>query len=115
MGPDEQAELAALRGAEKLRLFYRIWTLKEALVKALGTGLFTDASQFQVPPRMRWGDPTGTFSFPHLPSVAWGLEEIGNEQFAAGLAYELPPNARPRTDAEPQMGEAALREGLPIG
>ena len=115
MGPDEQAELAALRGAQKLRLFYRIWTLKEALVKALGTGLFTDASQFQVPPRMRSGDATGLFRFPNLRSVAWGLEEIGNEQFAAGLAYELPPNSRPRADAEPVTVEATSQKGLKIG
>ena len=90
MGPDEQAELAALRGAERLRLFYRLWTLKEALIKALGTGFSTDPSQFQVPSGMRSGDASGTFRFPHLPSVAWGLREIGNEEFAAALAYEVP-------------------------
>ena len=93
MGPEEQAELAALRGADKLRLFYRLWTLKEALIKALGTGFSTDVSQFQVPPGMRSGDAVGTFRFPHLRSVVWGLEEIGNEEFAAALAYELPSGA----------------------
>ncbi len=90
MGPEEQAELAALRGAEALRLFYRIWTFKEALIKALGTGFAVDPSGFQVPPRMRGGEAAGTFRFPNLPSVAWGLEEIGDERFAAALAYELP-------------------------
>ena len=90
MGPDEQAELAALRGAERLRLFYRLWTFKEALIKALGTGFSADPSQFQVPAGMRSGVASGTFTFPHLPSIAWRLREIGNEQFAAALAYELP-------------------------
>ena len=90
MGPEERAELAALRGDERIRQFYRLWTLKEASIKALGTGFSTDPSRFQVPPRMRWGETSGTFRFPHLPSVAWGLREIGNEEFAAALAYELP-------------------------
>ena len=90
MGPEEQAGLDALQGAERLRMFYRLWTFKEALIKALGAGFSTDVSRFQVPPRMRWGGSAGTFRFPHLPSVAWGLEDIGGERFAAALAYELP-------------------------
>ena len=47
MGPDERAQLASLRGIERLRLFYRIWTCKEALIKALGTGFSTDISKFR--------------------------------------------------------------------
>ena len=89
MGPEEQRELAALRESAKLHLFYRLWTLKEALIKALGTGFATDPSGFQAPPAMRRGDMAGVFSFPHLPSVAWRLEDIGDERFAAALAHEL--------------------------
>ena len=102
MGRDEQAELASLPGAERLRRFYRLWTFKEALIKALGTGFSTDPSQFQVPPRMRRGEPTGTFRFPHLPSVAWSLADIGNERFAAALAYELPQGAPAGEQEEPE-------------
>ena len=94
MSPEEQVEFAALRGGEKLRLFYRLWTFKEALIKALGTGFSTDVSRFQAPAAMRRGDAAAIFRFPHLPSVAWGLEEIGGERFAAALAYELPPEPR---------------------
>ena len=93
MGPEEQAELAALQGADRLRLFYRLWTFKEALIKALGTGFSTDISRFQVPAAMRRGDAVGAFRFPHLPSVAWRLEDISGERFAAALAYELPRTA----------------------
>ena len=89
MGPEERAELAALRGPAELRLFYRLWTLKEALIKALGTGFSTDPSGFEAPPAMRGGGVAGVFRFPHLPSVAWRLEDIGDERFAAALAYEL--------------------------
>ena len=94
MGPDEQAELHALHGSEKLHRFYRLWTFKEALIKALGTGFSTAPSQFQVPQSMRWGDAVGAFRFPHLQSVTWGLEEIGNQRFAAALAYEAPEKAQ---------------------
>ena len=89
MGPDEQDELAALQGTAQLEYFYRLWTCKEALIKALGTGLATAPSQFQVPSAVRWGATRGTFSFPHVPAVTWGLEEMGNERFAAALAYEI--------------------------
>lgn len=102
MGRDEQAELASLQGAERLRRFYRLWTFKEALIKALGTGFSTDPSQFQVPPRMRWGAPTGAFRFPHLPSVAWRLADIGDERFAAALAYELPQGPQAGEKEDPQ-------------
>ena len=90
MRPEEQAELAALRGFERLGLFYRLWTFKEAAIKALGTGFSTDVSQFNVPPNLRRGDKMGTFRFPHVPSITWALEDLGNKDFAAALAYELP-------------------------
>ncbi len=90
MGPDEQAQLASLQGREKLRQFYRTWTSKEALIKALGTGFATDVSQFQIPAEAGRGNDGHTFMFPQDPSVTWGLEDIGNEEFAAALAYELP-------------------------
>ena len=93
MGRDERTELASVAGAERLHRFYRLWTFKESLIKALGTGFSTDPSQFQVPPSMRWGERAGTFSFPHLRSVTWCLEDIGDERFAAALAYELPRGA----------------------
>ena len=36
---EERAELARLHGAARLRLFFDLWTIKEALIKADGTGL----------------------------------------------------------------------------
>ena len=94
MGPDERAQLAPLQGTERLRLFYRIWTSKEALIKALGTGFATDVSQFQIPADAAGqGNDPHTFKFPEDPSVTWGLEDIGNEKFSAALAYELPTAA----------------------
>ena len=90
--PQEQAELASEQGDEKLRLFFALWTMKEALTKALGAGLFLDMSGFEVPPKMRCGISTGIFQFPCQPSVKWRLENLGSESFAAALAHELEPH-----------------------
>lgn len=90
-GPQEQVELSVLSGAPRLRQFYGLWTIKEALVKALGDGLYIDFSQFQAPQGMRRGEPEGVFRFPHLPTPVWRVENLGNEDFAAALAYELNP------------------------
>jgi len=90
MGPDERRELDRMEGPARLRQFFRLWTCKEALVKALGTGFSTDISGFQIPPNIRWGEAAGVFRFAHLPDVDWQLEDIGREGFAAALASELP-------------------------
>ena len=107
MGPDEKAQLASLEGTEKLRQFYRIWTSKEALIKALGTGFATDVSQFQIPADAGRGDEGQTFRFPDDPSATWGLEDIGNEDFAAALAYELPTAAAPPGNREANLQSRA--------
>ncbi len=107
MGPDEQALLAPLQRTEKLRQFYRIWTSKEALIKALGTGFATDVSQFQVPPGTGRGYERHTFKFPDDASVTWGLEDIGNEEFAAALAYELGATASSSGNCEVNLQSRA--------
>ena len=95
--PDERAELASSGGGERNARFFTLWTIKEALLKALGTGLQLDVAGFEVPPAMRRGVTTGEFRFPHLPAVAWRVENLGNEHFAAALAHERPsePGAHP--------------------
>ncbi|MCY4451964.1 MAG: 4'-phosphopantetheinyl transferase superfamily protein [Immundisolibacterales bacterium] len=94
---DERAELASSGGGDRIARFFTLWTIKEALLKALGTGLQLDVAGFEVPPAMRRGGTTGEFRFPHLPAVAWGIENLGNEHFAAALAHERPsePGAHP--------------------
>ena len=89
LGPDEQARLALAHGYRKLHLFYFFWTLKEALVKALGLGLSLDMSRFEIPPAMRQGGTTCTFQFPQTPTIRWRLKDLGNERFAAAIAHEL--------------------------
>ncbi len=88
-GPAERAELAATGGYAKTHLFFRLWTIKEALMKAHGAGFQLDASSFEVPPGMLRGKSKAAFLLPHLPEVTWLVEDLGNERFAAAIALEL--------------------------
>ena len=90
--PEERAGIEAASGAgERLRRFCDLWTVKEALVKALGEGVHRDLAGFEVPAAMRRGVTTGEFRFPHLPEVTWRVENLGNERFAAAVAHERNP------------------------
>ena len=93
--PDERAEVEAAGGGERIGRFYGLWTIKEALVKALGTGLQLDMAGFEVPAAMRRGVTTGDFRFPHLPATNWRVENLGNEHFAAAVAHEWIPRPAP--------------------
>lgn len=90
-GPHEQSALARVRGRDKAQLFFRLWTIKEALIKALGLGFSLDVSQFEVPPALHQGKMS-VFRFPQLPEVQWRVEYIGNEDFSAAIAHELLPS-----------------------
>ena len=104
LAPDERTELASTSGGDRIVRFYGLWTIKEALVKALGTGLQLDLAGFEVPPAMRRGMTDGVFRFAHLPSVTWRVENLGNEEFAAAVAHEWKPEPR-----EGQSASAARR------
>ena len=99
LGPDERTELAKARGDCKVHMFFRLWTIKEALIKALGTGHLTDVSGFQVPANVRGGQSRGVFRFHHLPAVSWRIEDLGNSDFAAALAHEVHPVSQPAPDS----------------
>lgn len=88
-GPAEQAELASTSGYDKTHLFFRMWTIKEALMKAHGAGFQLDASSFEIPPSMLRGMREAAFRLPQLPEVAWRLADLGNERFAAAIALEV--------------------------
>ena len=47
--PDEAADVLACQGKERVEAFFRCWTRKEAVVKAIGKGLQFPLSQFRVP------------------------------------------------------------------
>ena len=89
-GPTERRALKAVQGPRKIHFFFRLWSLKEALIKALGTGFSLDSCCFEVPEPMLRGMPSGVFTFPHAPSSTWQLLDLGEPRFAAALAYRLP-------------------------
>ena len=94
-GPEERRLLEIAAGREKVQLFYRLWSMKEALIKALGTGFSLNPSRFEVPEPILRGARSGVFRFPHLPSDAWRLLDLGEQRFAAALAYRLSSPSRP--------------------
>ena len=86
----EQERLAMARGNEKTRLFFKLWTIKEALIKAHGSGFALNVSEFEVPPDMLNGATKSAVRLPQLPRVTWHVEDLGNDSFAAAIAHELP-------------------------
>ena len=93
--PRERAELIRARGERKDRLFFGLWTMKEALVKAVGVGLALDFSQFEIPAKLYRGHSVSdVFKFPRLDEnmrgshIRWKLLNLGNADFAAALAFE---------------------------
>ena len=94
-GPDEQQILAGLAGEEWLATFLRFWTIKEALAKAWGTGLYTDFARFQTPAEIRRGGRRGTFQCPRLSVATWQVDDLGNREMALAVAQERPPETGP--------------------
>ena len=110
-GPSERQALAAATGAQKVHLFYRLWSLKEALIKALGTGFSLNPSRFEVPGPVLEGERSSDFRFPHSPEHPWRLHDLGEPRFAAALAWRL-PRADPREAVETPRGKYAVSGGL---
>ena len=113
-GPDERAVVAATTEAQRTETFYRLWTVKEALLKALGTGLYLDVTTFQAPAALLRGASGAEFRFPHLPDVAWWvagrehrpLRRGGRPRDCRGLRRDHPkdptPSARGGADRREQ-------------
>ncbi len=85
----EQKALATSVGIHKVELFLRLWTIKEALIKATGEGFRADTSAFTVPDEYIRGETCTRFHFPHETSVEWRLTNLGTGSFAAALACEM--------------------------
>ena len=86
-GAGERALLAGLSGRDKPDLFYRLWTCKEALIKAKGTGFSYDPACFEVPDAILAGAKSARFGFPDEKSQRWLLTDLGSDTYAAALAY----------------------------
>jgi 4'-phosphopantetheinyl transferase len=98
--PDEQAGFADLPADLRLASFYRVWTQKEAVLKALGTGLSLEPDRFSVDvdpraaPRLR-GSRT-----PLIEPERWALAALELPGLLRGaIAAERPADPVPRSRA----------------
>ena len=89
LSPAERDELASVDELEKLHGFLKLWTIKEALIKAVGLGVAINMSELEVPAAMRHGAKGGVFGLPQTPGMSWRLEELGTKSFAAAVAHEV--------------------------
>ena len=89
LSPVDREELASCDEALKTRGFLRLWTIKEALIKAVGLGFAVSLAELEVPAAMRHGVAGGVFSLPQTPGVSWRLEDLGTERFAAAVVHEV--------------------------
>lgn len=89
--PKERAEWESLEGRQQLHVFFRFWTIKEALVKAHGKGLSMKVAELEVPEDMRRGATRCIGQFAQIPGTSWRLEDIGTKDFAAAVAHEVRP------------------------
>ena len=87
LAKEEQDALAAARGPARVHLFFKLWTLKEALLKALGEGFRLDATRIKTPPPMLRGVRKSTMRLPQMSGAIWHVEDLGNRDFAAAVAY----------------------------
>ena len=51
-------------------------------------GFSLDPLSFEIPSAMYSGTKS-QFQFPQMPAQKWQIEYIGNEEFAAAIAYEV--------------------------
>ncbi len=87
-GPRERIDLANAKREKKAEFFFMLWTHKEALIKALGTGFSLNPSKFEIPLAVLQGSGKSKFRFPHLPDIGWNIEDLSTGEFAATIAYE---------------------------
>jgi len=80
----ELAVFDGLSPEEASRVLLRLWTFKEALVKALGLGLSVEPRSIALPDSVLGGDPGGELLF---RGVNWRLHDLGAAGYAAALAH----------------------------
>ena len=87
----EQLALQQTSPDQRRRLFFRLWTLKEALIKATGEGFRRETDKFSVPESLIQGERTAMFRFEDVPDIEWNLVNLESDRFAAALAHEVIP------------------------
>ena len=89
LSPDEKTQIASVSDlGEKNSLFFDFWTVKEAVLKAVGIGMSgPEPSEIEVPREMREGSRSCVTQFRQINRRNWRLVNLGTAKFAAALAY----------------------------
>lgn len=85
----EQQALKAVDGVDRVELFLRLWTIKEALIKATGEGFRAETADFTLPEDYILGAKCFHSRFDYKPSVEWRLMSLDTDQYVAALAHEM--------------------------
>lgn len=86
--PEERETLARAAEDRQLFLFYRFWTMREAVMKALGSGLTLESSAFTLPLPLRCGAHSGLVMLGGPPRTRWRVFDLGTSHFAAALSCD---------------------------
>jgi 4'-phosphopantetheinyl transferase len=73
---EEKKEFGALPATEKLGVFFRYWTCKEAYIKARGEGLSLPLDQFEIAPILGEAPPMLRVRSDAKESTRWSLREL---------------------------------------
>ena len=84
--PVEADEILALPHGSQFAAFFTCWTRKEAILKALGSGLSAPLDRFQV--SVRTDEPARLVSADGDSCDRWTLVDIGEQGVAGALAIE---------------------------
>ena len=85
----EQEMLTKAISSSKIDLFLRLWTLKEAVIKATGEGFRADTTAFTIPEFIANGGKSVFVRFANRPDVRWKLVNLESACFAAAFAHEI--------------------------
>jgi len=110
---EERRWLFGLPPADRQLGFFRLWTLKEALIKATGKGLAQGLRSFAIgfdPLRVRFSDTADTADAPPGP---WRFLQTAGARHVLGLAWRGPEAAV--TSSERTLQALLPQAGVPVG
>lgn len=87
--PKEQRLLRQTPEPVRRQIFFRLWTYKEALIKATGEGFRRDTSAFSIPESLLGQNRSEQMQLDDMPEVVWKIVNLETDQFAAAIAHEL--------------------------